>query len=66
MARMIMRDWSTATEEELLRGYEEMAADTEAEKEALEWCESHIGECLEDDEGRAADGLFAPITSLKP
>jgi len=33
-------------EREILRGYEEMAADTEAEDEALEWIESHVGECL--------------------
>ncbi len=43
----IGRDWSLATEEELLRGYEEMAADEDREKEALEWCESFIGECLQ-------------------
>ena len=40
------RDWSLATEEEVLRGYQEMAADEEREREAVEWIESHVGECL--------------------
>ena len=33
-------------EDEILRGYQEMAADTEAEAEAFEWIEAHVGECL--------------------
>ena len=41
-----VRDWSLASEEEILRGYEEMAADEEGEKEAFEWIEAHVGECL--------------------
>jgi hypothetical protein len=39
-----VRDWCLATEEELLRGYEAMAADTEREAEAVEWSEALIGE----------------------
>jgi hypothetical protein len=39
-------DWSQATEEELRRGYEDMAADAEHEREALEWIEGLIGETL--------------------
>ncbi len=30
-------DWQTSIEEELLGGYQEMAADEEREKEAFEW-----------------------------
>jgi hypothetical protein len=36
------RDWQTATEEELLRGYQQMAADKEREEEALQWSETLI------------------------
>jgi hypothetical protein len=43
-------DWMTATEEEMRRGYEAMAADVEAEAEALEWCEALIGDAWVDDE----------------
>jgi len=46
-APAIGRDWSLATEEELLRGYQEMAADEEREKEALEWSEALIGDGFE-------------------
>jgi hypothetical protein len=42
----VMRDWTLATEEEIRRGYEEMAADEQHEREAHEWIESHVGECL--------------------
>jgi hypothetical protein len=35
-----------AKEAEILRGYEEMAADTAGEKEAFDWIEAHVGECL--------------------
>jgi hypothetical protein len=37
-------NWETATDEELDAGYSEMAADKEAEGEALEWCEALIGD----------------------
>ncbi len=37
-------NWETATDEELEAGYREMAADKEAEAEALEWCEVFIGD----------------------
>lgn len=40
--RFTQRDWQTATEEEMLRGYREMAADEEREKEAYEWSEALI------------------------
>jgi len=40
------RDWSLATEEELLEGYKAMAADEEREREAFVWIESSVGECL--------------------
>jgi len=43
----VTRDWSLATEEELRRGYEQMASDSEREKEALEWCEALIGDGFE-------------------
>jgi hypothetical protein len=43
----IGRDWSLATEEELVRGYQEMAADEEREEEAREWCEALIGDGFE-------------------
>ena len=33
-------------ERDILRGYEEMAADAEGEKEAFDWIEAHVGECL--------------------
>jgi len=36
-------NWETATDEELDPGYREMAADKEAEAEALEWIEGTIG-----------------------
>ncbi len=42
-----VRDWSLATEEEILRGYEEMASDSEREAEALEWSEALIGDGFE-------------------
>jgi rubrerythrin len=42
-----VRDWSLATEEEILRGYEEMASDSEPEAEALEWSEALIGDGFE-------------------
>ena len=48
-----VRDWSKASEEELRRGYEEMAADTERESEALEWSEALIG-----------DGFAPLVTSI--
>jgi hypothetical protein len=38
------RDWTLATDEELRRGYEEMAADKEREAEAMEWSEALIGD----------------------
>ena len=37
-------NWETATDEEPEAGYREMAADKEAEAEALEWCEVFIGD----------------------
>lgn len=37
-------DWETATEEELENSYREMAADEEAEAEALEWIEGTMGD----------------------
>jgi hypothetical protein len=37
-------DWETASEEELLRGYQAMAADEEREREAHEWSEALIGD----------------------
>jgi hypothetical protein len=40
-------DWQTASEEELLRGYQAMAADKEREKEAHEWSEALIGDGLD-------------------
>ena len=43
-------DWQTATEEELLRGYQEMAADTDREAEALEWSEALIADGFEADD----------------
>ncbi len=39
-------EWRSATDEELRRGYEAMAADADREREALEWSEALIGECL--------------------
>ena len=42
-------DWETVTEEELEKGYREMAADKEAEAEALEWCEALIGDVGDED-----------------
>jgi hypothetical protein len=41
------KDWSLATQEELLQGYEAMAADAEREAEAAEWCEALIGDGFE-------------------
>jgi hypothetical protein len=41
-----VRDWSQATEEQILRGYEEMAADQERETEAFKWSEALIGDSL--------------------
>jgi hypothetical protein len=35
-------DWQAATVEELLRGYQEMAADEEREKKAFQWSEASI------------------------
>lgn len=40
------RQLKAKREEEILRGYQEMAADEEGEKEAMEWIESNAGECL--------------------
>ena len=37
----------SAQEEEILRGYQAMAADEEREREALEWSEALIGDGLE-------------------
>ena len=42
--RFTQQDWQTATGEELLRGYQEMAADEEREKEAFQWSEAFIGD----------------------
>jgi predicted CopG family antitoxin len=42
--------WLTASDEEIRRGYAEMAADEEAEREAHEWIESNIGETLDDED----------------
>jgi hypothetical protein len=42
-----VRDWSQASEEEIPRGYEEMAADEGREAEALEWSEALTGDGLE-------------------
>lgn len=42
----MVRDWNLASPEELKRGYEEMAADTERETEALTWSEALIGDGL--------------------
>lgn len=36
---------TSGSDAELTLGYEEMAADVEREKEAVEWIESHVGEC---------------------
>lgn len=36
-----------AAEEEIFRGYQEMAADEEREREAMEWSEALIGDGLE-------------------
>jgi hypothetical protein len=44
------RDWFQASEDEILRGYEQMAADEEREAEALEWSEALIGDGLTRDE----------------
>jgi hypothetical protein len=41
-----VRDWSQASKEQILRGYEEMAANEEREAEALEWSEALIGDGL--------------------
>jgi len=41
--------WETATSEDLENGYREMAADEEAEAEALEWCEALIGDVGDDE-----------------
>jgi hypothetical protein len=40
------RKLEASKERDILRGYEEMAADTEGEEEAFDWIESHVGECL--------------------
>jgi hypothetical protein len=40
-------DWQTASDEELLRGYQATAADEEREKEAHEWSEALIGDGLD-------------------
>jgi hypothetical protein len=40
------RQLNAEKEEEMRRGYEEMANDVEGEEEAMEWIEAHIGECL--------------------
>jgi hypothetical protein len=41
-----VRDWSQTNEEQILRGYEEMAADEEREAEALEWSGALTGDGL--------------------
>jgi len=38
-----------ATEEDLFRGYQEMEADEEREKEALEWSEALIGDAWQEE-----------------
>jgi len=40
------RNWYFASEGEILRGYQEMAADEEREKDAVAWIEAFVGECL--------------------
>jgi hypothetical protein len=40
------RRLEASKEREILSGYEEMAADTEGEKEAFDWIEANVGECL--------------------
>ena len=40
----VSTDWSNASDEELRRGYEEMAADEERETEATQWSEALIGD----------------------
>lgn len=40
------QNWNDASEEEILHAYREMAADEEAEKDAMAWIEAHVGECL--------------------
>ncbi len=40
------KNLETSKEQEILRGYEEMAADVNGEKEAFEWIESHVEERL--------------------
>ena len=42
-----VKDWSLATPDELLQGYQEMAADHEREAEAHEWSEALIGDAFE-------------------
>lgn len=42
--------WLNASEAEIRRGYAEMAADEEAEREAHAWTESNIGETLDDED----------------
>jgi len=40
------RNWYFASEGEILRGYQEMAADEAREKDAVAWIEAFVGECL--------------------
>jgi hypothetical protein len=42
--RFTQDDWQTASDEELLLGYQAMAADKEREIEANEWSEALIGD----------------------
>lgn len=40
------RKLESSKEQDILRGYEEMAQDATGENEAFEWIEAHVGECL--------------------
>jgi predicted CopG family antitoxin len=42
--------WSSASDEELARGYAEAAKDEAAEREATEWIEALVGETLDDED----------------
>lgn len=48
--------WLTASPEELDRGYAELAADENSEREASEWIEASAGETLEDEDFSAWPG----------
>ncbi len=41
--------WENETNDELIRGYEDMAADTEREAEASEWIEAFIEDGFDGD-----------------